>query len=126
MKYSLFGIIFLLLVTVGYAANGNISSDEITPKFNLYYAAWMKDCERWEIQVSSHTKTRTDLPSFKKIISLGRPALPLIKEKMKSNFIMAYAAIEILGWKRSDFKTSSEQEFRDRVLERMRVEKIAE
>jgi hypothetical protein len=70
-----------------------------------------------------------NLSSFHQIVKLGRPALPYIKEKMaKGNgeFILAYAVIEILGWKRSDFSTPSEQKFRDRVIERMKSEKIAQ
>lgn len=53
--------------------------------------------------------------------------VPYLMERMEKdenlNFMLAYAVIEILGWKRSDFSAGSEQEFRDQVLQRMRTEK---
>jgi hypothetical protein len=102
-------------------------SDEVKRKFDLYYASWMKECERPEVVTSSQSYTYTNLSSFRNIVALGRPALPYLKEKMeKGNFLLAYAVIEILGWTRSDFHTDTEQGFRDMVLERMKPEKIAQ
>jgi hypothetical protein len=116
------------LFVFGCAVLNRSKPDEIKHKFDLHYASWMKECEQPKVRISSSTWTYTNLPSFHQIVELGRPALPYIKEKMEKgdgDFMLAYAVIEILGWKRSEFPSSSEQEFRDMVLERMESEKIA-
>lgn len=69
----------------------------------------------------------TGLPAFRSIVALGRPALPYLREQLErdqeGDFMLAYAAAEICGWKRTDFDARTEQDFQEMVLVRLRMEK---
>ena len=113
--------IFLSMLAVSCTRVDNVTQADTTKqKFDTLYAQWIAECKRPEISLSSDTHTYTSLPSYRAIVALGRPALPYLQEKMEQDFMLAYAAAEIQGWKRSDFPARSEQEFRDKVLERMK------
>jgi hypothetical protein len=64
------------------------------------------------------------LPSYRKIVALGKPALPALEQKMVEDkgldFMLAFAVVEICGWDRQEFQSGSEQEFRDLVLRKLR------
>jgi hypothetical protein len=99
-------------------------------KFERCYAQWLEECRKPEISISSSTHTYTNLPGFRSIVALGRPALPFLQEKMEEdrdfNFMLAYAVLEINGWKHSDFKARNEQELCRQVLQRMESEPLDE
>ena len=58
------------------------------------------------------------------MVAMGRPALPYLQEKMEQgqgmDFMLAFAVVEINGWNKADFRGGSEQDFRDKVLARMK------
>jgi len=87
-----------------------------------FYLTWHQECER--IGYSSNTYDYIGLPSYRKIVAIGKPALPFLERKMAEDrgldFMLAFAVVEICGWDRQEFRGGSEQEFRDRVLKKLR------
>jgi hypothetical protein len=96
-------------------------------EFERLHDAWRKECEG--IRHSSRTSDYTSLPAFRKIVAMGKPALPLLEQKMATDsgldFMLAFAVVEICGWDRKEFQGGGEQAFRDRVLARLREQKSA-
>jgi len=91
-------------------------------EFERLYSSWQQECET--IRFSSNTYDYIRLPSYREIVGMGKPALPSLERKMVENkgldFMLAFAAVEICGWDRQEFRGGSEQEFRDRVLQKLR------
>jgi len=101
----------------------NASPKEATEaEFGRLYSAWHQECEA--IRVSSNTYDYIGLPSYRKIVAMGKPALPYLEQKMAEDkgldFMLAFAVVEICGWDRQEFRGGSDQEFRDRVLRKLR------
>jgi hypothetical protein len=101
---------------------------ETRAEFERLHAAWRKESEG--IGRSSRTSDYISLPAFRKIVAMGKPALPLLKQKMAADkdldFFLAFAVVEICGWDRTDFRGGlGEQDFRDRVLARLREQESA-
>ena len=96
--------------------------EEVGAEFESLYSAWHQECEK--ISFSSNTYDYIGLPSYRKIVAIGKPALPSLERKMAEDkgldFMLAFAAVEICGWDRQEFRGGSEQEFRDRVLRKLR------
>jgi|ERR1017187_2652836 ABC-type Fe3+-hydroxamate transport system substrate-binding protein len=103
-------------------SSGLSSKQAVAPEFERLYSAWHQECEK--IRYSSNTYDYIGLPSYRKIVALGKPALPFLQQKMSEDrgldFMLAFAAVEISGWDKRDFGGGSEQEFRDKVLQKMR------
>jgi hypothetical protein len=101
---------------------GTASTEATTQEFEQLYAAWHKECGT--IQYSSNVHDYIVLPSYRRMVGLGRPALPFLQRKMSEDadgdFMLAYAVVEICGWDQLDFKSGSEQEFRDQVLQKLK------
>ena len=120
----LLSIFALALVCSAYASPEPTNS--IKQKFEQLHAEWVKQCDAPAVSISSNPQTYTALPAFRSIVAMGRPALPYLKWQMENDrgldFMLAYAVIEICGWKSSDFHTYDLQKFRDMVLERMKRE----
>ena len=91
-------------------------------EFERWYAAWHDESQT--IRNSSNTYDYIGLPSYRRIVALGSPALPALEQKMVEDkgldFMLAFAVVEICGWDRQEFRGGSEQEFRDRVLRKLR------
>ena len=92
-------------------------------EFESLYAVWHQ--EAYAIRQSSNTYEYIGLPSYRKIIALGRAALPALEQKMAEDkgldFMLAFAVVEICGWDREEFRgAGGEQGFRDRVLRKLR------
>ena len=91
-------------------------------EFDRLYSAWNQECEK--IRFSSNTYEYIGLPSYRKIVALGKPALPSLERKMAEDkgldFMLAFAAVEICGWDKREFQGGGEQDFRDRVLRKLR------
>jgi hypothetical protein len=87
------------------------------------YLAWHQECER--IGYSSNTYDYIGLPSYRKIVAIDKPALPFLEHKMVQDkgldFMLAFAVVEICGWDRQEFRGGSEQDFRDKVLKKLRA-----
>jgi len=64
-------------------------------KFEGFYAQWQEYIKSPRIQLSSNPRTYTDCKPFSDMISLGRPALPLLIAKMKQG--------DAAGWSESQF-----------------------
>ncbi len=119
------GFSLCCLVLPGFAAPDGpspaTSTNPAAQNFDKLYSSWHR--EYVAVSYSSNSHDYIMLPSFRKIVEMGRPALPYLERKMRENdgmdFFLAYAAAEILGWKRRDFHAVSEQEFRDQVLRRL-------
>ena len=82
------------------------------------YLAWKQECK--PVGYSSYSGTYTALPSYRKIVAIGKPALPFLEQKMQEDWMLAYAAAEICGWDERSFGASSGQDFRDKVLKKLR------
>ena len=86
------------------------------------YSAWHRECET--IRFSSNTHDYIGLPSYRKIVALGKPALPFLERRMAEDrgldFMLAYAVVEICGWDRQEFGGGSGQDFRYKVLKKLR------
>lgn len=91
--------------------------------FERLYSAWHQEAEK--IRLSSNTYDYIGLPSYRKIVAMGKPALPALEQKLAEDkgrdFFLAFAVVEICGWDRREFRGGSEQEFRDRVLRKLRA-----
>jgi hypothetical protein len=96
-------------------------------KFDQFYAQWQRECQQPKVRIMSDTRVYTDLPGYRAIVALGRPALPYLGDKMEHDsgfdFMLAYAVIEIEGWDPSSFgtPTGGVQKVRDEVLVKMRA-----
>jgi hypothetical protein len=90
--------------------------------FDRYYAAWRREAKA--IRFSSNTRDYIALPAYRRIIGLGRPALPFLEKKLSqdrgTDFMLADAVIEICGWDRRALANDSAQAFRDKVLRQLR------
>jgi len=82
------------------------------------YLTWKQECE--PVGPSSDSGTYTALQSYRKIVAIGRPALPFLEHKMQEDWMLAYAAAEICGWDKWSLGASSGQDFRDKVLKKLR------
>ena len=91
--------------------------------FERLYSAWHQEAEK--IRFSSNTYEYIGLPSYRKIVAMGKPALPALEQKMAEDqgldFMLAFAVVDICGWDRREFKGGSDQEVRDRVLRKLRA-----
>ena len=102
--------------------------EDTRQKFDRYYAQWQRECDQPKVRIMSDSRTFTSLPGYRAIVALGRPALPYLKDKMEHesgfDFMLAYAAIEIEGWKEADFPDDLRgvQGLRDDVLARMKAQ----
>jgi hypothetical protein len=114
------GLIVAVSMTAELAFAQELNS--VQNQFDREYAEWQKQRENSSVRYSSNTKDYVALPAFRSIVALGRPALPYLKEQMKTDFMLAYAVAEICGWQRTDFPAYGEQDFRDMVLEKMAEE----
>jgi hypothetical protein len=87
------------------------------------YLAWKQECV--PVSYSSNSRTYTALPSYRKIVAIGKPALPFLEHKMQGDedWMLAYAAAEICGWDERSLGASSGQDYRDKVLKRLRETK---
>jgi len=99
------------------------STETASVEFERFYAAWHQECEA--IRYSSNTHDYIELPDYRKMVLMGRPALPLLEKKLSEDraddFMLADAVVEICGWDRRDFSSKSEQEFRDDVLKKLKA-----
>lgn len=123
MKHVLPALIFALLFFAGCRhVPEPMSSEAMRSKCEQLYLAWHQESDR--IGHSSNTYDYIALPSYRKIVAIGEPALPFLEQKMAedkgSDFLLAFAVVEICGWDRQSLRGGSEQEFRDRVLQKLR------
>jgi hypothetical protein len=97
------------------------SSPGVAAKFERLYSGWHRESRR--IQFSSNTHDYVALPSYRRMVNLGRGALPFLAKKLAQDrdgdFMLAYAVVEICGWDRRDLASDSAQAFRDKVLHRL-------
>jgi hypothetical protein len=125
-KNALSGLIgsalFLLLVAGCHHGLNLPMRDATEAECERLYIAWHQEAEA--IRYSSNTYDYIRLPSYRKIVAIGRAALPFLEQKMTEDkgldFMLAFAVVEICGWDRREFRGGSEQEFRDRVLRKLR------
>jgi hypothetical protein len=93
----------------------------VAGKFEQLYRQWHQ--ESWKIRFSSNTHDYVALPSYRRIVELGRDALPFLAKKLTqdrdADFMLADAVVEICGWDRRDLASKSAQAFRDKVLQRL-------
>ena len=122
---SSFALVLSLVLLAGCAphhSSGLTPEQAAAPEFERLYSAWHQECET--IRYSSNTYDYIGLPSYRKLVALGKPALPFLEQKMSEgkglDFMLAFAAVEISGWDKRDFGGGSEQEFRDKVLQKIR------
>jgi hypothetical protein len=73
-------------------------SKKIKEQFDALYAEWEKVIQNPKIQISSRPQDYTDNEPYRKIVKLGKDALPFILEKMELGvFFMNEAALKITG-----------------------------
>lgn len=73
-------------------------SKKIKEQFDALYAEWEKVIQDPKIQISSRPQDYTDNEPYRKIVKLGKDALPFISEKMEQGvFFMNEAALKITG-----------------------------
>lgn len=92
--------------------------------FEEHHGRWRKFIDRKpELQLSSRTPDYTENRHYRKMISLGVPALPYIMERIaEGDFLLNRAVLEIMEWSLSDIipdpsKAYSEQEISHYLLE---------
>jgi hypothetical protein len=93
----------------------------LAAKFERRVRQWHRESLR--IQFSSNTHDYVALPGYRRIVELGRGALPFLQKKLAQDrdgdFMLAEAVVEICGWDRRDLASNSAQAFRDKVLQRL-------
>ncbi|MFZ3059738.1 MAG: hypothetical protein WA102_08355 [Candidatus Methanoperedens sp.] len=73
-------------------------SKKTKEQFDALYAEWEKVIQDPKIQISSRPQDYTDNEPYRKIVKLGKDALPFILEKMENGvFFMNEAALKITG-----------------------------
>jgi hypothetical protein len=84
--------------------------------------AWRREAKG--VQFSSNTHDYIALPAYRRIIGLGRAALPFLEKKLSqdrgADFMLADAVVEICGWDRRALADDSAQGVRDKVLRQLR------
>lgn len=98
---------------------------QVVERFNLLHSTWQKECDG--IKFSSRTTDYINLPSYRKLVALGRPALPLFYERLKNtnslDFMLAQCVVEITGWESGEFRGElGEQEFAAKVVKKLNHE----
>jgi hypothetical protein len=90
--------------------------------FERLYEAWRREAKG--VQFSSNTHDYIALPAYRRIIGLGRAALPFLEKKLSqdrgADFMLADAVVEICGWDRRAPADDSAQGVRDKVLRQLR------
>jgi hypothetical protein len=98
-----------------------VASKGTAATFERLYKAWHREAEA--IRFSSNTHDYVALPSYRRIVGLGRAALPSLERKLSqdrdADFMLADAVVEICGWDRRALANDSAQVFRDNVLRRL-------
>lgn len=91
-------------------------------RFERLYEAWHREAQA--IQFSSNTRDYVGLPSYRRIVGLGRAALRPLAKKLSqargTDFMLADAVAEICGWDPRDLASDSAQAFSNNVLRRLR------
>ncbi len=73
-------------------------SKKTKEQFDALYAEWEKVIQDPKIQLSSRPQDYTDNEPYRKIVKLGKDALPFILEKLEQGvFFMNEAALKITG-----------------------------
>jgi hypothetical protein len=103
-------------------------AEHVREQFYHDYAQWQIECHQPKVRIMSDARVFTSLPGYRGIVSLGRPALPFLQDRMEHDsgfdYMLVYAAMDIEGWKHTDLPpnlTYSVQEDRDHVLAKMRA-----
>lgn len=100
--------------------SNSLSSAATIAELERLYADWPRECESVP---SSHSKAFVSLPSYRKIIAIGKPALPFLERKMAEDkdmdFMFSFGTVEICGWD-MPFRGGSVQDYRDQVLQKLR------
>jgi hypothetical protein len=120
-------VFLAFLCILAFGCRQTATANQTQRAFERHYAQWLIECKQPKVAIRSDSRVYTSLPSYRAMVALGRLALPYLQQKMEHDsgfdFMLAYAAAEIEGWKISDFQFSSVQEFRDQVLAKMRAQR---
>lgn len=110
----------------GTAVSAEQATSMTTNGFPSLYAQWQAHINRPQVKLRSDTRSYIDCKPFRDIASLGKPALPLIMEKLRegnadgwreSQFFLWHAVRDISGTDLSKDNTSAgEQEMARRYL----------
>lgn len=72
------------------------NSEKIKEQFDAFFAEWEKAIQDPKIQISSRPQDYIDNKPYRKIVKLGKDALPFVLEKIEQGvFFMNQAALEI-------------------------------
>lgn len=120
------GFVLISSLLLGCAAHlppGPQSNDATAKEFQGLYTAWHREIAATG-DYSGPSTVDTQLPAFEKIVALGKPALPYLKQKLEENqgddCFLAFAVVEICGWNPQDFATKKGmRDFRANVLRKM-------
>ena len=113
-------VLYFLLLAGCHHPPAPAPSTALEAECERLYLAWKQECV--PVSYSSNSRTYTALPSYRKIVAIGKPALPFLEHKMQGDedWMLAYAAAEICGWDKRSLGASSGQDFRDKVLKELR------
>jgi hypothetical protein len=97
-----------------------LPNETTNAKLERLYADWHRESAPI---ISSHTDAFVRLPSYRKLVAVGKPALPFLERKMAEgqgiDFMLVFAVVEICGWD-MPFPGGSVQNYRDQVLQKLR------
>jgi hypothetical protein len=104
------------------SASGAAASRNTAGKFERLYRTWHRQSDA--IRYSSNTGDYIKLPAYRGIVDLGQAALPFLERKLlqdrDADFMLAHAVVEICSWDRRAFASDSEQQFRDKILRKLK------
>jgi hypothetical protein len=112
------------------------SGPTLKEEFDTKFSAWEKRCSRIDIAIQSDTSARTNIEEYRALVAMGKPALPLLMEKLEAGeFFLNKAVQEITGidiaprgsigpleWK-PGVRPFSEQDVSERWIEWWKVHK---
>lgn len=100
--------------------SNSLPNETTNARLESLCADWHRESEPI---ISSHTDAFVRLPSYRKLVAVGKPALPFLERKMAESqgfdFMFAFGVVEICGWD-MPFKGGSVQNYRDQVLQKLR------
>ena len=93
--------------------------------FKVHYSRWVSYIhEHPRINLSSSSRTYTEMAEYDAIVKLGKPVIPfaaaeMMRKDSEYGLFLGDAIIRIMGWKESDVYAISLQDKNQRIFERL-------
>ena len=126
-------IIVLLVLLLGASETRAVADSEPEDtcdfRFKARYHRWVAAIyDHPKIMLMSDSRAYTNLPEFTEMVKLGPCALPAIAREIQNQgdqaLFLGEAILQITNWDRADFEVWSLQELNERLLNRLREQRL--